>query len=371
LLPFTAISLLGLFSLQWPPTANTLLYPAQIAALWLIYLYLINKRPNLTIAIAAVLLIQGTVAIAQFYLQHEIGLEWLGEPALDLGVEGTSVLWARGRNWLRSYGLTGHPNVLGAVLCTCLLLYLPQFRKWPDLPPSRQILFLIVILAGITGLFLSFSRTAWLAFAAGLLSWFLLSRLQPPRHLLDRSTTKRQPHKPRALLVGLLLILPTLWLFVTYYDLAFSRFVNLESDIEAKSISERVVSAETALHLITNHPWLGVGLGRFVAAAQAIDPDAGRVHNVPLLVAAELGIIGLLLWLWLMLAPFWRWLRPMSGMRLSPTQLAPWAAMIVLNLFDTTLWFGENWQTAVLFIVLAAHLVWPVNEFSTSPRQGP
>ena len=101
--------------------------------------------------------------------------------------------------------------------------------------------------------------------------------------------------------------------------------------------------------------------GSTVAAAQALDPHAGRVHNVPLLVAAELGLTGLFFWLWLVFAPFSRLLRPSSTLSPSPIQLAPWVAMIVMNLFDTTLWLGENWQTAVLFIVLAAHLVWPVN----------
>ncbi len=370
-LPFAGLSLLGMFSLRHSSAANALFYLTMILVAWAVYLYVVNERPQLTAAIGVVLLIQGTVALAQFYLQHEAGLGWLGEPILDLGVEGTSVLWARGHNWLRGYGLTSHPNVLGTILCIGLLLYLPQAVRWTQWSLPRQLFFSLASLIGISGLFLSFSRAAWLAFAAGILTWcFLWWRQQQRQEQTARPIIRPQhpqrpqgPQGPKALL-GLILVLPLLWLFVAYYDLAFSRFLNLDSEIEATSISERVGSAEIALQLIMTYPIWGVGLGRFVEAAQMIDPNATQVHNVPLLVAAELGIGGLLLWLWLVLAPFGRLRRGAADIphnSLLPSQLAPWVAMIVLNLFDTTLWLGTNWQTALLFVILAANLARPMS----------
>lgn len=369
-LPFTGLSLLGIFSLRHSSAANALFYLTMILVAWMVYLYVVNERPQLTAAIGVVLLIQGTVAIAQFYLQQEAGLRWLGEPILDLGVEGTSVLWARGQNWLRGYGLTSHPNVLGTILCIGLLLYLPQAVRRAQWSLPKQILFSLASLIGVSGLFLSFSRAAWLAFVAGMLTWCLLWWRQQQR---QEQTARpiihpQRPQGPKALF-GLSLALPLLWLFVSYYDLAFSRFLNLDSEIEATSISERVASAEIALQLITADPVWGVGLGRFVEAAQMIDPNATQVHNVPLLVAAELGIGGLLLWLWLVLAPFGR-LRQGATDTVLPSQLASWVAMLVLNLFDTTLWLGENWQTALLFVIVAAHLVRPLLRELTNARPG-
>jgi O-antigen ligase len=363
-LPFAALSLLGLLSLQWPPTANTYFYLTMLVAAWLLYLYLINERPRLTVAIGLLLLIQSSIAIAQFFLQHEVGLAAVGEVVLDLDVEGTSVLWGRGRNWLRGYGLTTHPNILGAMLCTCLLLFLPQLKAWSRWTLTQQLFFMLSALIGLAGLFITFSRAAWLAFAVGSLFW-LLGRLAKQRRQAEAEQAKTVV-APRLLLVALILMLPTLWLFLTYSDLALGRFLNLESPLETTSIRERVGSAELSLRLIATHPWFGVGLGQYLEEATEIDSSATRVHNIPLLIAAELGVIGLLLWLWLVLAPFWRWWRPTAdpsdhASLLSPAQLAPWVAMIVLNLFDTTLWLGENWQTALLFIVLAAHLVRPVN----------
>ena len=53
--------------------------------------------------------------------------------------------------------------------------------------------------------------------------------------------------------------------------------------------------------MIREHPWAGVGPNSYVAIAGASDPLTASgvpVHNVLLLSAAELGIIGaLLLWL--------------------------------------------------------------------------
>jgi len=67
---------------------------------------------------------------------------------------------------------------------------------------------------------------------------------------------------------------------------------------------------------------------------------------------------GLVIWAWLMAAPFWLWLWPGSAARhryanLGP-RLAPWVAMLVINTFDTTLWLSGNWQTSFLFALVAA-----------------
>jgi O-antigen ligase len=162
-------------------------------------------------------------------------------------------------------------------------------------------------------------------------------------------------------------------LSLAYRDLVFSRLFALDTPTEAQSISDRQRDAALAVAVIRGAPLTGVGLGDYLAAAQRLDADAARVHNVPLLVAAELGLPGLLLWLWLMVAPFWLWLRPAAAPRryasLGP-QLAPWVAMLVINTFDTTLWLSGNWQTSFLFALVAANAVssiqYPVFSRSTN-----
>jgi O-antigen ligase len=175
----------------------------------------------------------------------------------------------------------------------------------------------------------------------------------------------------------ILLLLPFLLVLFLYRDLVFSRFIALDTPIEARSIQQRLYDTEIALRLIIDHPWSGVGLGYYVDSAQLLDPNASRVHNVPLLVTAELGFPGLLLWLGLVLAPLWvlakkwktkgqTWQR-----RQAAAQLAPWLAMLVINLFDTMLWFSSNWQTAILFALLAAHVTAPATTASGTDQTTP
>jgi hypothetical protein len=68
------------------------------------------------------------------------------------------------------------------------------------------------------------------------------------------------------------------------------------------------------------------------------------VHNVPLLVTAELRLFGTALLLWFTI----------SGLRAHPTALAPWVAMLVIGLFDNTLWFTISWRAAIIAGLLAA-----------------
>jgi O-antigen ligase len=149
----------------------------------------------------------------------------------------------------------------------------------------------------------------------------------------------------------------------------FSRFLDLDTPIEARSIDQRLYDARLALRIIAGQPWNGIGLGAYWDVARTFDPAAAVVHNVPLLVTAELGLPGLLLWVWLVTAPFWA-LRQGAKTRphqhaallppLSPAQLTPWAAMLVMSFFDTMVWFSSNWQTAILFALLMAHLTWNI-----------
>jgi hypothetical protein len=341
LLPFLGLTLLSAFSLR--PAADRLafIYLGGLLLAWLVYLYLVNERPVLWPAFVAIIVIQGAVAIGQFFAQRDLGLVALGELPLDPIFEGSSVVAARGRPWLRGYGLTAHPNLLGAMLALLLLLLLPTLRQARR--PLRYALE-VAALTGLLGLLVSFSRAGWLAFGSGLALWFL-------GRLLERRRQSETPPAPfRFSWDWPLLLVPLLVLIVLYQDLIFGRLLALETPLEARSIGERQRDAELAWAIFAEQPWRGVGLGQYVDVATALNPEAARVHNVTLLVAAELGIAGLVLWLVLALAPFWLVIRGQRRL----AALAPWLAMLVLNFFDTMLWWSSNWQTAILFALLVA-----------------
>lgn len=191
-----------------------------------------------------------------------------------------------------------------------------------------------------------------MGFFAGLLTWLLLRDWRSGEH--GRPIPRFSNIQPLIIkylkyILPLLVFIPLLWL---YSDLFLSRLTHLDAPSEAQSLNQRVDDARLALQLIAENPLTGVGLGSYTDVAKEINPAAARVHNVLLLVTAELGLPGLLLLLWLFLSPF-------TARPLRAAAIAPWVAMLVIGFFDTTLWLTSNWQTAVLFALLAANLQLP------------
>ncbi|HSM55452.1 MAG TPA: O-antigen ligase family protein [Candidatus Sulfomarinibacteraceae bacterium] len=348
--PLAALTVWGLLRTDWANLRLAFIYVGAFALAWFVYLYVLNEAPSLALALVAVLVVQGVVATGQFVLQRDLGLNFMGELPLNPLFEGVTVLDARGQPWLRAYGLTAHPNLLGAMVAALLLLLLPYLSGAAG---ARRALLSVGAAAGLLALFFSFSRAAWLGLAVGLTVWLWLLR----RPLKRGTWTWRRV--ARYILPLLILVL----LLLTYQDLVLSRFIDLDRPVEARSIQQRLADAERALQLFVQQPLLGAGLGYFIDAASVFDADASRVHNVPLLVAAELGAIGLLVVLALLIGPFLhlfyrrrRRKQPEDrAWRVSQAQwLGPWLLMVVVNQLDTTLWLTGNWQTAILFGLIAA-----------------
>ena len=313
-IPLIAFSLLVLLRL----TSATAHLAAMLALFWFVYLFLVNHprwQANwLWRVLAIVLLLQGVVAVAQFLLQRELGLAWLGEPTLDLLVEGTSVAQRDGQNWLRAYGLNSHPNQLGLLLTALILLVWPQ-RKRAQSGVWRAV-FWLALATGFAGLLVSLSRSAWLALGVGglVLAW--------PRGKITVRSWREFAVPVAVFSAGLLLFA------LLYGDVMASRLVALDSPLESRSLWERQRDWGIALHLLEERPFLGTGPNRYLAAAQAYDPAAVTVHNVPLLVGAELGLLGLGVWL-----AFWLW--PLGRYGRSAAHragTAVWLALILIAL---------------------------------------
>ncbi len=342
-LPLLGLTLLVLMGLDPAPTWRTVVQTGALSLSWLTYLFILNERPRLTVPLVLVTLVQGGVALGQFLLQDDVGLVALGEPSLDPAASGVTVLWARDRRWLRAYGLTGHPNFLGATLAVLLLLLLQELGRaqgW------RRVGLTAVLSVGLAGLLTSFSRASWLAFGVGLLVW-IVQVGRGKRWGVGRKGREGERRRFSVANVPFCLIVPLLvavGFVLIYGDLVISRFVSLDTPIEARSLDDRSTDAALALEVMAAHPWRGVGAGNYLAAVRSFEPDSRVVHNVPLLVAAELGLPGAALWLWLAI----------SGLRASSRGLAPWLAMLIVSLFDVGLWLSAGWRAAIVFGVLLA-----------------
>lgn len=69
---------------------------------------------------------------------------------------------------------------------------------------------------------------------------------------------------------------------------------------QERSVSERMVSLQDAQSLIKEHLFIGVGAGNFTAEIMQLQPERPvwsiqPAHNVFVLILAELGLVGLLL----------------------------------------------------------------------------
>lgn len=350
-LPLAGLTLLMLLGLDPAANRRTALVLLTLGLLWWVYLFVINEMPNLTTPFALVIVIQSGVAVGQFVLQRDLGLHLLGEPALDPQRSGICVLFARGQRWLRAYGLSGHPNLLGALLSVLLLLIIDD--DVADARYGEQGWFTLVAGAGLLGLLTTFSRSAWLAFGVGLMAWLI-------RKIAHGRRAPARPERPVSGRVSRLwrqyaqFILPAVLgmiFLLLFHDLVASRFLRLETPIEARSIEDRQTDANLALLLIRQHPWRGVGVRNYLPAVRAIEPDSRTVHSVPLLTAAELGLPGAALWLWL----------ASTGLtRPSSPAWAPWIAMLISSLFDVALFPTNSWHAALVFGLLAAHASLPL-----------
>jgi len=194
---------------------------------------------------------------------------------------GISVVFNHEQHLQRIYGLSPHPNILGGYLAVGVILTVGLIisRQY------RERLWLIVAWAilWIAGL-LTFSRSAWLAAIGGSIAAVLLLR--------------RGRHLTRSLLKPIVLFSSIGLVAVLIFAGAFQPFLANRFDVtatpyETQAITERVSAAQSALQVFAAHPLGGVGLAQSVVVTRdRSGATRDWVHNVPLLVAAELGVGG-------------------------------------------------------------------------------
>lgn len=361
--PYAVLPLLGFGALVlvrvWPIHVLhvAIVTGIAIALYWSAYIFSLSDWPaRWAIGCMAVLLaFQGAVGALQFAKQGSIGVSWLGEGALDPQGQGISVIEVAGRRWLRAYGLTPHPNALGGYLSMSLLVCLGALVAAK--PGSRLWLGLCIALGGV-GLLFTFSRSAWLGTLAGLA--YMAAVIRPWRRFRWHSRHTRR----LAVIVGTVLILGTVAFLVAFGDLLVTRFFRPNDPLEQRSVQDRLTDMRQAWGLIRAVPLKGTGSGYYVGALWAgvgedRPPGFRKVHNVPLLAAAELGIPGAILWLWMLLAPpialaqvRWEAREDTEG-----AQRAGWAAAfvsaLVLSMLDNYLYVPSVWWAALYLGVLA------------------
>ena len=291
------------------------------------------KFERVALTLAALSVVQSLIGFGQFALQGGLGLKFLGEPEIGPLVGGASKILAGGGKLLRAYGTFPHPNILAAFLLSGLFSF---YYLWLKLPPAGQIAGLAKRLAAALGLFavlaglaLSFSRAAW--FVAALLTAVFLIR----------SFWAAETRKKAAALLFLL----AAFVLIVGKTYGFALFHRVQLSSSEPAVVYRLAYNELGAAIVKSKPF-GVGIGNQViyAVKNELYRKSGMaerwqwqpIHNIYLLMAAEIGVLGFLAFLlfaWrLLFAAF------ANGGSFFMIPALMLAALLLLGFFDHFLW---------------------------------
>ena len=121
---------------------------------------------------------------------------------------------------------------------------------------------------------------------------------------------------------------------VIFWPLVTSRVLNTQY-VEQLSMTERQDQLENFMDLFPRYWPQGIGLGQF-----ALDYDQ-PIHDVPLLIIAELGIFAVIIWYWFIFRSI-KWSRPSSYLLL---------AIFLLSLLDHYWWTLPSLLFIWMFVV--------------------
>jgi hypothetical protein len=220
---------------------------------------------HFTWAVVFIGVFQSMLALSQFATGHDFGFQILGEPKLQDDALGIAKVIIDGQKLIRPYGTFPHTNVLAGFLVTVIYVVLVNRRQIQ----SRLSRYLVLGLLTFT-LFITFSRSGWLAFALVVVAISLTPLRSRLRDLVPAS-------------IGILLA-AFLWLPGVLGRL------NLTSQEQQLLIREDLTTY--AVERLREYPLLGVGSHAFVIALPTeLTPfEKQPVHNVPILLVSENGI---------------------------------------------------------------------------------
>ncbi len=274
-----------------------------------LYLYLLNESlsyAKIAFAFAALIGTQSSIAILQGWLQRSTGLFVFGERLLSPATQGASVLRTEHLAWLRAYGLSDHPNLLGGSLAVGLLLLTGWLLSDPARLSWAWLWAAGVLGIGFLALLLSFSRSSWLATSVGLLLLLLC--------LVRARNSTAMVRLGFLLLLAFIMTIPFLPATLPFVQSRLDPALAAGAvPTESAPLSERLLLNTVAIGLIAETPWRGTGLGAFPTALRQRF-DVFPIHYQPahltvLQVAAETGLLNGVLFLGLLILPgylFWK-----------------------------------------------------------------
>ena len=298
--------LVATLSILWAIDSDIALYRAVVllqgGALFALVVHLPFRLERLAISWVSSAVIQSVFAVWQFFTLQAPAAKWLGLAEHLPTVAGSIIVQTSSERWLRAYGSLPHPNILGGFLTIALLLVvLLAFQAKSRI---QRLLVAASLLIITPALFLSFSRSAWIAAAV---TFILLGAWIFRRHVADSTQTFGFIVTTIVVTVGVLTGL--------LFEPTMTRVLGSEQH-ELDSIQLRLDYQHQAWELITARPFGGVGIGNYtVAINRLIDSTWSGylyqpVHNIYFLIASEIGVVGFSFFALAFCLLVFGWLRP-------------------------------------------------------------
>lgn len=251
----------------------------------------LNKFTLIYVYLSSIFL-HSCLGIYQFLTQSSFAFKYLGLAAHNPQELGVAVVEASSGRFLRAYGGFDHPNIFGGVLAISLILAIYLLVKKKILNSSREVfesIFLFIFyFFGIFVLFFTFSRSAWLALALGLIILFISLIIKKDSWLIRRF-----------LALTFFSIILLVIVVKPYQDLLMVR-INADTRLEQKSLNERRTYLVQSENLIKDNLVFGVGIGNYTTALNNKDEHKQAswvnqpVHNGFLLLLSETGLFSLI-----------------------------------------------------------------------------
>ena len=285
---------------------NTAVARSQFAQWILVFIFVVMVSCNgpsprsISLALVGGMVFHAVIGITQVGLQHQIGLSWIDQNVLKLGinifelqlnpeVSGVSVIQSEDVRYLRAYGITAHPNLYAGGIVMGLLAGLWMWRR-----PETWRLATWIMTLGLWGLLVTFSRAAVGGLLVGSLAVFLVWMImgQDRRAVMEGG-----------LRFGMMFLIVGAAFYMINRPLVNVRAGSGEegaASLEQLSVESRRFYKEQARVMIRENTWRGVGIGNFPWVSfnmlqddpRNIDLRGDNVHNIYYLAVAEVGVIG-------------------------------------------------------------------------------
>ncbi len=231
---------------------------------------------------------QAIIAILQFFKQSSLGLKHFEAGIFSSNIPGVATFFVDSYKVMRVYGTTPHPNVLAvflfiSIFCLYFLYIQPNSKK------NTRIILMFCLAVLMLGLMLTFSRAVIITFFG---SSLLLLGISFFRYNFDS--------KFRIIALFLLILVYAGTIAFILWPEISSRF--LTTSYQEQAVTLRVYYNKIAVSEISKNPFLGLGMGNFVwylfnnyqlNEFWLYQP----VHNFYLLIATEVGLIGIVMFL--------------------------------------------------------------------------